>query len=93
MISSKILKKEIKIGKVIREDDEYKVLDMDKDGNVISVKSLEDLLEDFVDLEGVNIKLEHTQEITDNTMEAKQIVDQCINDIENLKDSVSKLHD
>ena len=35
MISSKILKKEIKIGKVIREDDEYKVLDMDKDGNVI----------------------------------------------------------
>ena len=26
MISSKILKKEIKIGKVIREDDEYKVL-------------------------------------------------------------------
>ena len=36
MISSKILKKEIKIGKVIREDDEYKVLDMDKDGNVIS---------------------------------------------------------
>ena len=56
MISSKILKKEIKIGKVIREDDEYKVLDMDKDGNVISVKSLEDLLEDFVELEGINIK-------------------------------------
>ena len=56
MISSKILKKEIKIGKVIREDDEYKVLDMDKDGNVISVKSLEDLLEDFVGLEGTNIK-------------------------------------
>ena len=53
MISSKILKKEIKIGKVIREDDEYKVLDMDKDGNVISVKSLEDLFEDFVELEGV----------------------------------------
>ena len=26
MISSKILKKEIKIGKVIREDDEYKFL-------------------------------------------------------------------
>ena len=51
LISSKILKKEIKIGKVIREDDEYKVLDMDKDGNVISVKSLEDFLEDFVDLE------------------------------------------
>ena len=58
LISSKILKKEIKIGKVIREDDEYKVLDMDKDGNVISVKSLEDLLEDFVDLEGVNIKID-----------------------------------
>ena len=48
MISSKILKKEIKIGKVIREDDEYKVLDMDKDGNVISVKSLEDLFEDLL---------------------------------------------
>ena len=59
MISSKILKKEIKIGKVIKENDEYKVLDMDKDGNVISVKSLEDLFEDFVDLEGTNIKIEY----------------------------------
>ena len=63
MISSKILKKEIKIGKVIREDDEYKVFDMDKDGNVISVKSLEDLLEDFVDLEGTNIKLEYIDKV------------------------------
>ena len=63
MISSKILKKEIKIGKVIREDDEYKVLDMDKDGNVISVKSLEDLFEDFVDLEGVSIKVEYINKI------------------------------
>ena len=63
MISSKILKKEIKIGKVIKEDDEYKVLDMDKDGNVISVKSLEDLLEDFVDLEGVSIKVEYINKI------------------------------
>ena len=63
MISSKILKKEIKIGKVIKEDDEDKVLDMDKDGNVISVKSLEDLLEDFVDLEGVNIKVEFINKV------------------------------
>ena len=63
MISSKILKKEIKIGKVIKEDDEYKVLDMDKDGNVISVKSLEDLLEDFVDLEGVKIKVEFSNKV------------------------------
>ena len=63
MISSKILKKEIIIGKVIREDDEYKVLDMDKDGNVISVKSLDDLLEDFVDLEGVNIKVEFINKV------------------------------
>ena len=55
--------KEIKIGKVIREDDEYKVLDMDKDGNVISVKSLEDLLEDFVDLEGTNIKIEYIDKV------------------------------
>ena len=45
MISSKILKKEIKIGKVI------------------SVKSLEDLLEDFVDLEGVNIKVEFINKV------------------------------
>ena len=63
MISSKILKKEIKIGKVIKEDDEYKVLDMDKDGNVISVKSLGDLLEDFVDLEGVSIKVESINKV------------------------------
>ena len=63
MISSKILKKEIKIGKVIREDDEYKVLDMDKDGNVISVKSLEDLLEDFVELQGVSIKVEFINKV------------------------------
>ena len=63
MISSKILKKEIKIGKVIREDDEYKVRDMDKDGNVISVKSLEDLLEDFVNLEGINIKIEYIDKV------------------------------
>ena len=63
MISSKILKKEIKIGKVIREDDEYKDLDMDKDGNVISVKSLEDLLEDFVNLEGTNIKIEYIDKV------------------------------
>ena len=63
MISSKILKKEIKIGKVIREDAEYKVLDMDKDGNVISVKSLEDLFEDFVELEGVSIKVEYINKI------------------------------
>ena len=58
MISSKILKKEIKIGKVIREDDEYKVLDMDKDGNGISGKSLEDVREEFGGLEGRNIKIE-----------------------------------
>ena len=63
MISSKIWKKEIKIGKVIRGDDEYKFLDMDKDGNVISVKSLEDLLEDFVELEGVNIKIEYIDKV------------------------------
>ena len=63
MISSKILKKEIKVGKVIREDDEYKVLDMDKDGNVISAKSLQDLFEDFVDLEGANIKVEFINKI------------------------------
>ena len=63
MISSKILKKETKIGKVMREDDEYKVLDMDKDGNVISVKSLEDLFEDFVELEGVNIKVEFINKV------------------------------
>lgn len=36
---------------------------MDKDGNVISVKSLEDLLEDFVDLEGVNIKVEFINKV------------------------------
>ena len=63
MISSKILKKEINIGKEIKDDDKYKVLDMDKDGNVISVKSLEDLLEDFVDLEGVNIKIEYIDKV------------------------------
>ena len=63
MISSKILKKEIKIGKVIKEDDEYKVLDMDKDEDVISDKSLEDLLEDFVELEGVNIKIEYIDKV------------------------------
>ena len=63
MISSKILKKEIKIGKVIREDDEYKVLDMDEDGNVISAKWLEDLLEDVVELEGVNIKVEFINKV------------------------------
>ena len=45
MISSKILKKEIKIGKVI------------------SVESLEDLLEDFVELEGVNIKVEFINKV------------------------------
>ena len=63
MISSKILKKEIKIGKVIREDDEYKVLDMDKDGNVISVKALDDLLDDFVDLERTKIKIEYIDKV------------------------------
>ena len=36
---------------------------MDKDGNVISVKSLEDLFEDFVDLEGVSIKVEYINKI------------------------------
>ena len=34
-----------------------------KMGNVISVKSLEDLLEDFVDLEGVNIKVEFINKV------------------------------
>ena len=38
-------------------------LDMDKDANVISVNSLEDLLEDFVDLEGVNIKVEFINKV------------------------------
>ena len=36
---------------------------MDKDGNVISVKSLDDLLEDFVELEGINIKLEYIDKV------------------------------
>ena len=36
---------------------------MDKDVNVISVKSLEDLLEDFVELEGVNIKVEFINKV------------------------------
>ena len=63
MISSKILKKEIKIGKVIKEDDEYKVLDMDKDGKVISVKSLQDIREDFVWLQGTNIKVEFIDKV------------------------------
>ena len=63
MISSQILHKEINLGTVLSEDDAYKVIDMDKDGNVISVKSLEDLLEDFVELEGVNIKVEFINKV------------------------------
>lgn len=59
------------------------------------VRSLADTSKQSADvIKGrMSIISEHTQEITDNTMEAKQIVEQCINDIENLKDSVSKLHD
>ena len=63
MISSKILKKEIKIGKIVKKDDIFIIEEYDKDGNVISVKSLEDLLEDFVDLEGVNIKIEYIDKV------------------------------
>ena len=64
MITQKGLKKEVKYGVVIKDEDgNYKVKDCDKDLNEISVKTIEDLLEDFVNLEAVNIKIEYIDKV------------------------------
>lgn len=40
----------------------------------------------------INIIREHTKEMSDSTLEAKQMVEQCIKEIDKLKESVSKIH-
>ena len=58
-------KVEIKFGEIRKEDDVYLINDMTKDGDVLSVKTLEDLLDGFIGLKPVNIKIEYINKVED----------------------------
>ena len=58
-------KVEIKFGEIRKEDDTYLVNDMTKDGDVLSVKTLEDIFDGFVGLNPVNIKIEYINKVED----------------------------
>lgn len=58
------------------------------------VRGLADTSKQSADLmkSKINNIREHTKEMSDSTIEAQQLVNQCMKDIERLKESVSKLH-
>lgn len=53
---------EIKIGRVIEEDGEYFIVELDKDGYDLERFAINDLFADFVGDENVKLKIENTVE-------------------------------
>jgi len=53
---------EIKIGRVIEEDGEYFIVELDKDGYDIERFAINDLFADFVGDKNVKLKIENTIE-------------------------------
>ena len=53
---------EIKIGRVIEEDGEYFIVELDKDGYDIERFAINDLFADFVGDKNVKLKIENTVE-------------------------------
>lgn len=64
MIKKEQINVEVKIGKVVVDDNgQYFVEEYDKEGELINEISLETLLDDLVDKEYVNIKINYMKEI------------------------------
>ena len=53
---------EIKIGRVIEEDGEYFIIELDKDGYDLERFAINDLFADFVGDKNVKLKIENTVE-------------------------------
>ena len=53
---------EIKIGRVIEEDGEYVIVELDKDGYDLERFAINDLFADFVGDKNVKLKIENTVE-------------------------------
>ena len=53
---------EIKIGRVIEEDGEYFIVELDKDGYDLERFAINDLFADFVGDKNVKVKIENTVE-------------------------------
>lgn len=53
---------EIKIGRVIEEDGEYFIVELDKEGYDLERFAINDLFADFVGDENVKLKIENTVE-------------------------------
>lgn len=53
---------EIKIGRVIEEDGEYFIVELDKEGYDLEIFAINDLFADFVGDENVKLKIENTVE-------------------------------
>lgn len=53
---------EIKIGRVIEEDGEYFIVELDKDGYDLEKFAINDLFADFVGDKNVKLKIENTVE-------------------------------
>ncbi|MFR2570189.1 MAG: hypothetical protein ACLS90_00485 [Clostridia bacterium] len=53
---------EIKIGRVIEEDGEYFIVELDKDGYDLERFAINDLFADFVGDKNVKLKIENTVE-------------------------------
>lgn len=53
---------EIKIGRIIEEDGEYFIVELDKDGYDLEKFAINDLFADFVGDKNVKLKIENTVE-------------------------------
>ena len=53
---------EIKIGRIIEEDGEYFIIELDKDGYDLEKFAINDLFADFVGDKNVKLKIENTIE-------------------------------
>nr|DAF66733.1 MAG TPA: hypothetical protein [Caudoviricetes sp.] len=53
---------EIKIGRIIEEDGEYFIIELDKDGYDLEKFAINDLFADFVGDKNVKLKIENTVE-------------------------------
>ncbi|WP_312286778.1 hypothetical protein [Terrisporobacter sp.] len=57
------LDSEIKIGKILKEDDSFFILEVDKDGNELEKFAIDELCEPYINKEYVQFCIKYSKEI------------------------------
>lgn len=57
------LDSEIKIGKIVKENDSFLIIEVDKDGNELEKFEINELCEPYIDKEFVQFSIKYSKEI------------------------------